>query len=166
MSLYRRLSRPAAFAIALIGAPMIVAAVGGALSLIGDVEPSGLIGGLSFFLLFSVPFGALSYLIVGGYFFWRTAAKGQKRSLDFLIAGFVANFVAAGLAAPLAAVIAAVVDIDMEPGQAATLVLFVHAFGLLFAPLYGFLFGMIYTRLSRDLSEESGLPEDVEAVFR
>lgn len=167
MRIYRRLSRPYAFAVALIGAPLIVAAIGGVMTLVGGAIGSEYLEGPGFIILMSLPFGGLSYLVAGGVLFWRAAARGKRMALDYLFAGFIANFAAGAASIPLLAVGSIAFGFLGSAGELIGVSLLVHAFGLLFAPIFGLLFGLIYTRLSADLEPDGALDEEeVAAVFR
>lgn len=165
----RKLPNRAAFFLALIAAPLIIGGCGLGLMGLGEqmgrgdaaeaVRITGLIAALS------VPFGGLSYAIVGGVMFWRKHKRAARRIVDFVITAFLANFIAALIAFPLVSFFG-VVSGAREPMSFGTLALVVHGFGLIFAPLYGLIFGFVFTRTARDLGAPP-LPSDtVEAVFR
>ena len=166
MRLRNRLSRRTAFAAALLGAPIAFGGAGAVFSILGgwlNVEPLQVAG---MFLLFSVGFGGLSYLIVGGYFFWRAARWGARHVFDFVVAGFIANIVAGLISLLLGAIAYRVLDPGSDGGAWVAIPLIVHAFGLIFAPAYGLAFGWLFTRLADDFSPQAKPLEDVEAVFR
>lgn len=137
---------PVAFYVALLATPLLIALLG--LALVGV-----LVGA---FLMFSVPFGGLSYLLVGAPLFWRSVLMGRISLVAFAAAGFLANMIAAVLAVPA---IAMVTGSIAEAAQAS---LFVHGFGLVFSPLYGLVFGLIF----RGLVDPDALPPAPPARLR
>lgn len=123
---------PVAFFTALAAAPLAMALIGAALLPVA---------GVGFIVLVSIPLGAPSYLLVGGPLFWLTVLDGRRSAFPFVVAGFMANLIAAPLM--LIALLPTAGSFEDAYGPA----LFVHGFGVLFAPLYGLLFGLVFGKL-------------------
>ena len=123
---------PVAFFVALAGAPSVMALVGLA---------TAPLFGVGLIVLFSIPFGAPSYLLVGAPLFWLQVLSGGRGVVRFVIAGFLANLIAAPVTILALPPFGAPLD---EAMQAAV---FIHGFGAVFSPLYGLLFGVLFTWL-------------------
>ena len=166
MALRNKFSQRASFAAALIGAPLAVAVLGGAFLLLDRFALGGALYLAGTFLLLAVAFGAPSYLLAGGYFFWRAKRLGKRRALDYALAGFVANFAALILSIPIVSVANLIFEFAPNPGAAVFLAVIIHAFGLVFAPAFGFIFGWIFTSMATEIGPAPPEAEEVAAVFR
>lgn len=168
MRLRHSLSKPIAFGVSLAAAPLIVCAIGILVHVLGRAfdgspfEPIGLIGVV---IILSAPAGGASYLLVGGFLFWRTMREGKTRTANYAAAGFVANVLAAVLSFPIMLLASALMP-ELDPGQAILITLIIHGFGLIFGPLYGMIFGWFFTRLAKDLGRGGPDPREVQAVFQ
>ncbi|MEM9725927.1 MAG: hypothetical protein AAF909_10740 [Pseudomonadota bacterium] len=166
-----QLSLRSAFAVALIATPALFGGGGFLLFVlfrfIGGDETglAELFMWISLIIAFSAPFGALTYLTVGAWRFWRAAKRGETEPKHYAWQGFIANFIGAGSSTLLASPLLIFFAGSGVVGAVAICVL-VHAFGLVFAPLYGLVFGWILTRITHDLSARDSMLEQAEAVFR
>ncbi len=119
--------RSVAFFSALLLAPL-------AMALIGAVT---LPIGIGFIVLFSIPFGAPAYLLAFAPLAWLAIVKGATGAGWMALVGSLANLAAA-------AVLGTWVFFTEGWSDAREAVTFINGFGLIFAPLYGALFGAFY----------------------
>lgn len=144
-----------AFVVALLAPPLLCGGVG---FVMGALAPGA--GVLSTIIGGSAVVGGPSYLLVGAPLFWRARLRGGRHVVDFVRAGLMAHCwfcVTIGVVVTL---------ILLAESSGVALLLFGGYFilGLIFAPLYGALFGFVFTRAARDPSQLEA--ETVEAVFR
>ena len=125
--------RPVAFFSALLLAPV-------AMALIGAVT---LPIGIGFIILFSIPFGAAAYLGAFAPLAWLAIVARFSGVGEMALIGALANLAAAALFGTWMLVFE-----GWEEARDA--VTFVHGFGLIFAPIYGALFGAFYGWLRPD----------------
>lgn len=118
---------PVAFFVALIGAPLVVAAAG---------------FWAAFVPVIAVAFGGPVYLIVGlpVLLFWLS-----RRPAD---SGEIAGLALASLAAGLA--ITALIGLALGSKDVTGVLAFFGGFGVVFAPLWGACFGWLYNLMCRD----------------
>lgn len=132
---------PVAFFIALLAAPICVAA-GAALAAI----PTGVTSFIGLAFAVSVLLGAPSYVLVFGPMAWLAHLRGQNGAANFAALGLLANLLAFALALCLSLIFAPSLS-DFE--DIVGFWVFVHGFGLIFAPIYGVAFGAIFSALMR-----------------
>ncbi len=131
--------KPIAFVAALILAPLVFAAPFFALLLLASTAPSGGGAGLFIFAIpvFAVFFGAIPYLLLGTPAFVLALRK------RFSTAG--AAFIANAAAYPVTFAYFAVTD---RTGSADGFAGFIFAFGCVFAPIWGGIFGALYRKFT------------------
>lgn len=160
----RRLSHGGAFALALIAPPIILGAVGYALYELSPVEFFAMVGLIT---ALSPIAGGLSYLIVGAPLFWRAARRGMRSPGGFALIGLLADVIATPLSAAVGWALFYVSDAGPDASQGAWIGVMIHAVGLIYAPIYGLLFGLVYRRHAPPPEPDSGLStERTLAVFR
>lgn len=132
---------PVAFFTALVAAPLAVGAVAAIAAI--PTAPTAFLGVI---IGVSVLLGGPSYLLIFGPMAWIAYLRGLRGALDFAVTGFLANLIAFVVALGLVPLLAA----DLRDLQdAAGFLLFVHGFGLIFAPIYGAIFGAVFSALIR-----------------
>lgn len=163
----RRLRHPVAFLLALLTPPLLMGAIGFALfSIANDLQTLGMIG---IFIGLSPIVGGPSYLLVGAPLFWRAAKRGEREPAAFAVTGLLADVIAAPIAAAVLALLiwSDPFRINGDPGGGALAALAIHAIGLVFAPIYGAVFGLTYRRLAPPPVHEADLSAEATlAVFR
>ena len=132
--------KPIAFIAALILAPLVFAAPFFGILLLASTATSGGGGGLLIFAIpvFAVFFGAIPYLLLGTPAF----VLALRKRVSTAIAAFAAN----AAAFPL---IFAFFAITNRPGSADDMAWFIFAFGCVFAPIWGGIFGALYRKFTR-----------------
>lgn len=149
MTAERRVHRHLAFILALLAPPLLVAALGFSVNPAADVTEGSTREILGMILMLSAAAGGPSYLIVGAPLFYRAATRGERRPLGFALQGLLANFIAAPIAIALLALFTAVdAGRVTQARDGALLGLIIHGAGVVFAPVYGFIFGLIFRRLA------------------
>lgn len=145
----RRLPDAVAFLVALLPAPLLCAAMGYAINPRAEIKTGDTAEMLGMTLLLAAAAGGPSYLLVGAPMFWRVARRGERHPMRFALQGLLANFIAAPIAvAALAAYAYYETGRPAEAQSAALLALVIHAMGMIFAPLFGLIFGAAYRRLA------------------
>lgn len=147
---------PVAFFAALAAAPICVA-LGGVFAAIPSAPTAFL--GLAFIV--SAILGAPSYLLVFAPMAWISHLKRRRGWAHFTWLAFLANLIACAGAVCLVLVLSRDLS-DLE--DAAGFLLFVHGFGLIFAPIYGAIFGAVFLALMNRGAPEARADQNPEAL--